>query len=188
MVRLNLAAFVAAAFLVTAPVAFAHEHCGGGRQDCHGCPAVGEIRGHACPGCAAGATSPSMAQPGPGARGGGWGPGTAYGRVYDPGTVETLRGEVVGVQRFTPAKGMSAGLHLQVKTAKETLSVHLGPEWYLAQQELEIKINDVIEVKGSRVTFEGEPAIIAAEIRDGDDTLTLRDASGTPAWSGWRRR
>jgi hypothetical protein len=129
-----------------------------------------------------------MAQPGPGARGGGWGPGTVYGRIYDTKTVETLRGEVLGMQRFTPATGMSAGLHLQVKTAKETLSVHLGPEWYLEQQDVEIKINDVIDVKGSRVAFEGEPAIIAAEIRDGDETLTLRDASGFPAWSGWRRR
>jgi hypothetical protein len=108
--------------------------------------------------------------------------------MYDTKTVETLRGEVLAMQRFTPAKGMSAGLHLQVKTAKETLSVHLGPEWYLEQQDVEIRINEIIEVKGSRVAFEGEPAIIAAEIRDGDDTLTLRDAAGVPAWSGWRRR
>jgi hypothetical protein len=37
------------------------------------------------------------------------------------------------------------------------------------------------------VTFEGKPAIIAAEIKKGDETLRLRDDAGVPAWSGWRR-
>jgi hypothetical protein len=36
--------------------------------------------------------------------------------------------------------------------------------------------------------FEGKPAIIAAEVKKDDEVLTLRDASGFPAWSGWRRR
>jgi hypothetical protein len=129
------------------------------------------------------------AQPAPGRRGaGGWGPGTAYGRMYDVKTVETIHGEVVAVERFTPEKGMSAGLHLQVKTDGRTISVHLGPEWYIERQDVAIEVKDSIEVKGSRVTFEGKPAIIAAEVRKGDQTLTLRDASGFPVWSGWRRR
>jgi hypothetical protein len=107
--------------------------------------------------------------------------------VYDPKTVETVRGEVIAVERFN-GKGMSAGRHLRIKTEKETLSVHLGPEWYLEQQDVEVEAGDVVEVKGSRVAFEGAPAVIAAEVRRGDATLTLRDASGWPVWSGWRRR
>jgi hypothetical protein len=46
---------------------------------------------------------------------------------------------------------------------------------------------DESEVKGSRIIFEGKPAIIAAEVIKGDEVLTLRDASGFPAWNGWRR-
>jgi hypothetical protein len=46
----------------------------------------------------------------------------------------------------------------------------------------------VIEVRGSRVTFEGKPALIAAEVMKGDGTLRLRDQDGYPAWAGWRRR
>jgi len=133
--------------------------------------------------------SSTMAQRGPGGRGaGGWGPGTPYGRMYDVKTVETIHGQVVAVDRFTPEKGMSAGLHLRIKTDGETISVHLGPEWYMDRQDVAIQAKDSIEVKGSRITFEGKPAIIAAEIRKGDQTLTLRDASGFPVWSGWRRR
>jgi hypothetical protein len=108
--------------------------------------------------------------------------------MYDAKTVETIRGEVLAVERFTPEKGMSAGLHLQVKTDGGTISVHLGPEWYMERQDVAIGAKDRIEVRGSRVTFEGKPAIIAAEVRKGDQTLTLRDASGFLVWSGWRRR
>jgi hypothetical protein len=43
-------------------------------------------------------------------------------------------------------------------------------------------------VKGSRVTLAGKPALIAAEIKKGDTTLTLRDDNGFPAWSAMRRR
>jgi hypothetical protein len=43
-------------------------------------------------------------------------------------------------------------------------------------------------VRGSRVTFDGKPAIIAATVRKGDEELALRDAAGRPVWSGWRRR
>jgi hypothetical protein len=120
--------------------------------------------------------------------GGGWGPGTNYARLYNPQTVETVTGEVVSVDRFTPEKGMNYGIHLVVKTDKETISVHLGPSWYIENQDVKILPKDKIEVKGSRITYEGKPAIIAATVTMGDEVLGLRDAAGIPAWSGWRRR
>jgi hypothetical protein len=119
--------------------------------------------------------------------GGGWGPGTSYGRTFDPATVETIRGEVLSVDLITPRKGMSSGVHLVVKTDGEDLSVHLGPEWYISRQDTTIERGDSVEVKGSRIAFKGEPAIVAAELRKGDATLVLRDARGIPVWSGWRR-
>jgi hypothetical protein len=120
--------------------------------------------------------------------GGGWGPGTAYAQIYNPQTVETLSGEVVTVDRITPMKGMNYGVHLTVKTDKGTISVHLGPGWYIENQDVTILPKDKIEVKGSRVTFEGKPTIIAATVTKGDEVMELRDARGFPAWSGWRRR
>jgi hypothetical protein len=131
------------------------------------------------------------AQPRPGMMwrsSGGWGPGTSYNRMYDPKTLETITGEVVSVSRITPSKGMSAGIHMNVKTDKETISVHLGPGWYLENQDVKIEPKDKVEVKGSRITFGGKPAIIAAEVKKGDEVLKLRDDSGFPVWSGWRRR
>ena len=40
---------------------------------------------------------------------GGWGTGSLYGRMYDPKTVETISGEVAGIESFRPVKGMGAG-------------------------------------------------------------------------------
>lgn len=131
----------------------------------------------------------SMAQRGMKWRGsGGWGMGSKYNRMYDPKTVETVIGEVIAVDKITPTKRMSYGIHLMLKTDKETISIHLGPGWYLENQDVKIELKDKVEIKGSRITFEGKPAIIAAEVKKGEEILVLRDTNGVPAWSGWRRK
>jgi hypothetical protein len=118
--------------------------------------------------------------------GGEWGPGTPYGRMYNLQTMESLTGEVVSVEMITPIKVMSYGVHIILQTETETISIHLGPGWFIENQDVKIAPRDKIEIKGSRITFEDKPAIIAAEVKKDDEVLTLRDASGFPVWSGWR--
>jgi len=118
----------------------------------------------------------------------GWGRQSQYTRLYNTNTVETITGEVVSVEKFTPADGMGSGVHLLVKTDKETISVHLGPSWFIDNQDTKVGPKDKLEIKGSRVTFQEKPAIIAAEIKKGDEILKLRDDAGIPAWAGWRGR
>ncbi len=77
---------------------------------------------------------------------------------------------------------------MTVKTDGEQISVHLGPAFYLENQDVKIEPRDKVEVRGSRVMFEGKPAIIAAEVKKGDEVLRLRDDNGFPMWSGWRRK
>lgn len=130
----------------------------------------------------------AFATPGVGGRGsGGWGMGGAFQRMYNPATVESVSGEVVSVDRMVPMKGMGTGIHLKLKTDKETVSIHLGPAWFVDRLETGIRKGDRIEVKGSQVTVAGKPAIIAAEIKKGDALLKLRDDNGVPVWAGWRR-
>jgi phage terminase large subunit-like protein len=119
---------------------------------------------------------------------GNWGPGTQYGRLYNAQTLESITGEVIVVDTITPIKGMSSGVHLVVKADKETISVHLGPAWYIQRQDMKIVPSDKVEITGSRITFEGKPALIAAEVKKGTEVLKLRDENGFPVWSGWRRR
>lgn len=127
------------------------------------------------------------AQPGRGPGGGlgyGWGAGDPYSRLYDPKTVETLGGEVVSLEKFTPGKRMSYGVHFTLKTDKETIPVHLGPSWYVEKQTVALAQGDKVEVTGSRIMYEGKPTIIAAEVKKGGQVLKLRDTNGVPAWAG----
>jgi hypothetical protein len=119
----------------------------------------------------------------------GWGPGSPYGRMYNPQTVETVAGEIIKVDKLVPIRGMHRGVHLLLKTQQpEPLAVHLGPEWFMDRQGFALKPGDKVEVRGSRITFDGKPAIIAAEVTKDGKTLHLRDANGVPVWAGWRGR
>jgi hypothetical protein len=127
----------------------------------------------------------AVAQPGPG-RGAGRGSAT---RMYDPATVETLNGVV---ERVEQVKGMGggggSGIHLLLKTDKEEIPVLLGPSWYVEKQSLAFAPQDRVEVRGSRTSYEGKPAIVAAEVKKGDQVLKLRDTAGVPLWRGQGRR
>jgi hypothetical protein len=107
------------------------------------------------------------------------------GRNYDPATVETLSGEIVELQHAEAQKGKGQGVHLLLRTdSAGTLTVHLGPASYVERQSVKLAPKDHVEVKGSRVTMDGKPVIVAAEVKKGDATLVLRNAQGVPAWSG----
>ncbi len=126
----------------------------------------------------------ALAQGGMGGRGRGGGGGA---RMYDPKTVETVTGTVVKVEHIK-GQGGGGGIHLVLKTDKEEIAVHLGPAWYVDKQAVKIAAQDSIEVRGSRVTYEGKPAIVAAEVKKGDQVLKLRDDSGTLLWRDQGRR
>ena len=119
---------------------------------------------------------------------GGWGPGSGYQKMFDQKSVESINGEVMSIGTFTPRRRMSGGVHLNLKTDKETISVHLGPSWYLENQDVKIQKGDKIAVTGSRMTYNGAPALIATQVRKGSDVLKLRDADGYPVWAGWRSK
>jgi len=83
---------------------------------------------------------------------------------------------------------MSCGVHLTMKTNNDTISIHLGPIWFIEIQDITIKQNDDLEITGSRIDFEGKPTIIAAKVEKGEQSLVLRDENGIPVWSGRGRR
>jgi len=118
----------------------------------------------------------------------GWGPGSNYNRMYDVNTVETIYGSVTSIDQISHGNRMSNGIHLQLNTKSGNITVHLGPSWYIDNQDIQINKNDEITVTGSRVNYEGEMVIIAKELIKGDEVLTLRDDKGYPYWAGWRKR
>ncbi|MCX5828565.1 MAG: DNA-binding protein [Deltaproteobacteria bacterium] len=133
----------------------------------------------------------SLALAGPGKLGGrgsgGWGMGTPYQGMYNPANLETFSGEVIGLEQTVPMKRMNQGIALVVKTETETVTIHLGPSWYMERLDAKIVKGDKVEVKGVRTTLAGKSVVLAAEVKKGDSVLVLRDASGVPVWAGWRR-
>ena len=119
---------------------------------------------------------------------GGSGRGSAYNRMYDTNTVESLAGTVTSVERITQTRRLYCGIHLMLKTNNEEICVHLGPAWFIDSLNIAIEKNDTLKVTGSRITYEGKPTLIAAILERGDQSLILRNEMGIPVWSGWRRR
>jgi hypothetical protein len=108
------------------------------------------------------------------------------GNLYDLRSIERIKGDVLRVEDFIPAQGMPPGIVLVLKTeAGETIQVFLGPQWYLENCDLELEAGDRLEVKGSKITYEGKPVIVASVIIRGDEILKLRDDNGVPVWSVW---
>jgi hypothetical protein len=119
------------------------------------------------------------------------GPGAAR-PMYDVKTETMITGTVQSVDSVSGAGGggrhAAGGTHLVVKTEKETLAVHVGPTAYLTEQRITLGTGDTLEILGSRIAMDGESVVIARQIKKGDNTWTLRDASGRPLWSGRERK
>jgi hypothetical protein len=109
-------------------------------------------------------------------------------RMYDTQTVETIRGEIIAIAKVAHHDRRAYGVHLLLKTAAGTVSVHLGPSWFIVRQRIKLRPDDRIEVTGSRITYRDRPVVIAAQIRKGHQSMVLRDSRGFPLWSGARGR
>ncbi len=100
---------------------------------------------------------------------------------YDRSTVETRKGTVADIEDYD-----RGGLHVNLKTDKETINVHLGPASFL-DKKIRISKGDVLTVTGSRVTYNKAAAIIAREVEKGGVKIQLRRDDGTPLWTGQGR-
>jgi len=129
----------------------------------------------------------AYAEPGQEGKGNGPGMGNGQQRMYDPAKVEVVKGQVASIGQISGRRGRGTGVVLNLKTETETLSVHLGPSWYLDKQDMKIAEGDVIEISGARATRGNKDFFLAAEVKKGDATLKLRNENGVPLWAGWRR-
>jgi hypothetical protein len=110
-------------------------------------------------------------------------PGKGPGTLYNPATVVTVSGIVIA-KTPSSAKGLPQLVYLTLKTEAGKLTIFLGPDLYVDKLPVQINNLDKIQVTGSKITWEGKPVILAAEIKKGNQVLKLRDPDGVPAWSG----
>ncbi len=113
----------------------------------------------------------------------GYSASSPYNLLYSPRTVVTFKGRVSGIQIAPPMRGMGKVVTLIVKANNGgTTIVDLGPEWFVNNQLTKVKLNDRIQVTGSKVIVDGRGIILAEMIVKNKDVLTLRRPSGRPYW------
>lgn len=112
--------------------------------------------------------------------------GCGAGGMYDPAKAEVMTGQVVSVERIESKRGPGKGVVLTVNAGSETRAVHLGPSWYLDQQNVQIAAGDQVEIEGVNTARRRGTVFLAAEVKKGSEVLILRDENGVPAWAGTR--
>jgi hypothetical protein len=79
------------------------------------------------------------------------------------------------------------GMHLIVrpessKSNAETTDVYLAPDEYLKDFNCHFTKGDRLQVKGSKIKFNGSQVVLAREVRLESTTVYLRDDHGVPYW------
>lgn len=105
------------------------------------------------------------------------------GPKYDFGNEVKLKGTIDEI-KMVP--GAYEGVHVMLKTASETILVHLAPEGFLKMLDFNVQKGDTLEVTGCKITGEFGPEILSREVTAGNNDITLRDKKGAPAWAGMK--
>jgi hypothetical protein len=104
--------------------------------------------------------------------------------LYNPQSVVSVAGTVVSTTPSPVKKGLPYLVYLTLETGQGKFSIFLGPSLYVDKLPVQITVLDRIQVTGSKITWEGSPVILAAEVKKGNKVLKLRDPNGVPVWSG----
>ena len=102
---------------------------------------------------------------------------------YDVATETTFKGVIDDVHdRQCPISG-GMGSHFNLKLADgKVVEVHLSTTKFVKSYELVFNKGDQVEVIGCKVQFEGGDAILAREVKRGNDDFLFRDPQGKPIW------
>jgi DNA/RNA endonuclease YhcR with UshA esterase domain len=101
---------------------------------------------------------------------------------YDIAAETTIKGVVDEVKdRECPVSG-TMGAHLMLKGDGKVYEVHIAPTKMVKSYDVVFQKGDEVEIKGVKTTFQGVAAILAREIKRGNDDFVFRDPQGKPIW------
>jgi DNA/RNA endonuclease YhcR with UshA esterase domain len=102
---------------------------------------------------------------------------------YDVSSEAKFKGVVDEVKdRQCPISG-GMGSHILLKLSDgKIIEVHLAATKFVKNYELVFNKGDEVEVTGTKVQFEGGDAILAREVKRGNDDFLFRDPQGKPIW------
>jgi hypothetical protein len=100
---------------------------------------------------------------------------------YDVKAEVTIAGVVEDFHE-SKMRGDHPGLHIVLKTETESVEVHACPLRFMTDLEFAVDKGDTLTIIGSRPG--GAGIVVAREITKGQTSLTLRDKTGAPVWTG----
>ena len=103
---------------------------------------------------------------------------------YDPATEISLQGKVLSVHdRQCPVSG-TLGAHFMLEAVDgKVYEVHLAPAKFTKMFEMIFTPGEKVEVTGNTLVFQGKDAILARQVKHGNETVTFRDKKGNPSWN-----
>ena len=102
---------------------------------------------------------------------------------YDAKTEVTLSGTIEDVQTVPAKNGAPASEYLMLKTESGHVKVGLAPSDYWSKNGFALTKGASIEVTGSKMQSNGSEVVLARVVKEGEKTVTLRNAEGAPAWA-----
>ncbi len=102
---------------------------------------------------------------------------------YNPQDVVTVTGMITAIDPAA-ASTLPEPVFLTLTTPQGKVKVFLGPNWYVAEQGMQLAILDRLEVTGAKIMDQGRVVIFAAQVKKGDQTWQIRDETGKPLWTG----
>jgi hypothetical protein len=114
------------------------------------------------------------------------GPGGPAPPRFDPRLAITITGAIeslgsYGRTGWRVAPGLVAQ-GLVLKTVNGYKEIDLGPPGYVAEQRLQLKTGDTLEVVGFQADRHGKNIFMAASVKTPAQTLRLLDERGFPLW------
>jgi len=76
-------------------------------------------------------------------------------------------------------------VHIILKNDTGSVDVTVAPEKFLKEMEITFAKGDAVQVLGSQLTIDGNPALLAREVVRNGDVMVMRDEHGKPVWLGW---
>lgn len=105
-------------------------------------------------------------------------------KLYNTTTETTVEGKITDVVVADSGYGRFPGVIVDLKTKDKEVKVYVTPDWYLKNENIELKQDQSLIVTGSQVIHNNQPLIITQTMKYDDNEITIRDSKGFPVWAG----
>jgi len=108
-----------------------------------------------------------------------------WGSPIDPSFDRNKVVQLTGTASQVTIRSSGGPSTLRLDTAEESLTVILGPGWYLSEAGADIRNGDMLSVEGSKMKDrQGQVYLVASRVTNhrNSKVLELRDKAGWPRW------